>query len=54
MRSEAKARKLEQLGIKTVLGSIQDTDVLESLASQSHIVFSIVCSASLHLMPRES
>lgn len=41
VRSEAKARKLEAFGIKTVLGSIQDTDVLENLASQSHVVFSI-------------
>lgn len=42
VRSEEKARKLETFGLKTAIGTIQDLELLETLASQAHIVFSIV------------
>ncbi|OBZ72277.1 hypothetical protein A0H81_07905 [Grifola frondosa] len=38
VRSEEKAKKLEPFGVRTVVGSLSDTDKLEELASQSKVV----------------
>ncbi|PCH34191.1 NAD(P)-binding protein [Wolfiporia cocos MD-104 SS10] len=40
IRSEEKAKKLEQFGVKAVIGSYGEVDKLESLAEQSQVVFS--------------
>ena len=48
-RSEEKAKQLEAFGLKTAVGTIQDVELLESLASQAHIVFSIVSRAIFSL-----
>ena len=42
VRSEDKAKKLAPFGVKTAIGTIQDLELLEKLASEAHIVFSIV------------
>ena len=43
VRSEEKAKKLEKLGVKAVVGSFKkDLDVTEKLSEQSHIVFNCV------------
>ncbi|KAF7791734.1 hypothetical protein EIP86_002758 [Pleurotus ostreatoroseus] len=42
VRSADKARKLETFGVKTVLGSIKDVHLLESLSERAHVVFSLV------------
>ncbi|KIP10517.1 hypothetical protein PHLGIDRAFT_232441 [Phlebiopsis gigantea 11061_1 CR5-6] len=42
VRSQEKAKKLEPFGVKTAIGTIQDLDLLEKLASEAHIVFSII------------
>lgn len=46
MRSEEKAAKLRSLGFKTAIGSYQDVDKLEDLASETDIIFSIVLITS--------
>lgn len=43
VRSEEKAKKLESFGIKTVVGSYEDTALVERLAEDAHVVFSCVC-----------
>ncbi|CAL1702850.1 unnamed protein product [Somion occarium] len=42
VRSAEKAERLRELGVKTVIGSTDDAEKLETLASQAHIVFSMV------------
>ena len=43
VRSPEKAKKLEKLGVKAVVGSFKkDLDVTEKLSEQSHIVFNCV------------
>lgn len=42
VRSEEKATKLEQFGVKTVLGSLDDASKLEDLVSQTDVVFQTV------------
>ncbi|KAH9947915.1 NAD-P-binding protein [Amylocystis lapponica] len=39
LRAEQKAKKLETYGVHAVVGSLADTDKLESLASQADVVF---------------
>lgn len=46
VRSEDKAAKLRPLGVKTVIGSYNDVDQLEDLASEADILFSTVHAAS--------
>ena len=48
VRSEEKAKKLEKLGVKAVVGSFKkDLDVTEKLSEQSHIVFNCVSAGGL-------
>ncbi|KAI0769398.1 NAD-P-binding protein [Trametes elegans] len=47
LRNAAKADKLHPFGVKTVLGNLDDTDKIESLASQADIVFE--CADADHL-----
>jgi uncharacterized protein YbjT (DUF2867 family) len=42
VRSPEKAAKLKALGINTVIGSHSDTPLMESLAADSDVVFSMV------------
>lgn len=42
VRSPAKAKLLEQLGVKAPIASLDDHDKLESLASSADVVFNIV------------
>lgn len=42
VRSEEKAVKLRSLGIKTAIGSYNDVDKLEDLASEADVLLSIV------------
>lgn len=42
LRNEEKARKLKSIGIKTVIGSNQDYDLLTTLSSEADIVFACV------------
>ena len=46
VRSEDKAKKLSELGVKTVLGAHENLDLLENVASQSDFVFAMVSSTS--------
>jgi len=41
VRSEEKAKKLEQFGVKPVVGSYKDTKLVEELAEKAHVVFSL-------------
>ena len=47
VRSEEQAGKLRSLGLKTAIGSYQNTDQLENLAAEADVLFSTVLSASL-------
>ncbi|KAI0358736.1 NAD-P-binding protein [Trametes cingulata] len=47
LRDAVKADKLKPFGVKTVLGTLDDTDKIESLASQADIVFE--CADADHL-----
>ncbi|KAI0783867.1 hypothetical protein BC629DRAFT_1440597 [Irpex lacteus] len=40
VRSEEKAKKLESFSVKTVIGSYEDTALVERLAEDAHVVFS--------------
>ncbi len=42
MRSPAKAKKLETFDVKSVVGSFEDTALLEQLAEDAHVLFSTV------------
>jgi len=42
VRSEEKAKKLETFGVNAVVGSLQDLELLESLASKADYVVSMV------------
>lgn len=42
VRSPEKAEKLKTFGVTPVLGSLEDIDLLEDLASKAHVVFSCV------------
>ena len=42
IRDSVKAHKLEPFGVKAVLGSLQDTDKLVALASETDLVFNCV------------
>ena len=43
VRSSEKAKKLESLGVKAVVGSFKtDLDVVEKLSEQSHVVINCV------------
>lgn len=42
VRSPAKAKLLEQFGVKAPIASLDDHDKLESLASSADVVFNIV------------
>lgn len=42
IRSVEKAECLRGFGVKTVVGSTDDVEKLETLASHAHIVFSVV------------
>lgn len=42
VRSPEKAQKLKAIGVTPVLGSLNDLELLEDLASKAHIVFSCV------------
>ncbi len=53
VRSEEKAKILESFGVKTVIGSIKDTALVEKLAEQAHVLFNIV-SRLLLLTQRSS
>jgi len=44
VRSEEKAKKLETFGVNAVVGSLQDLELLESLASKADYVVSMVSS----------
>ena len=44
VRSPEKAGKLKTFGVTPVLGSLEDLDLLEELASKAHVVFSCVRS----------
>lgn len=47
MRTEEKAKKIAEItGVKTVVGSLQDHELLEKLTMNAHVVFSIVSSTS--------
>ena len=49
VRSEAKAHALEStLGIKTVIGSLQDYALLTENAAKAHLVFQIVSDGNLN------
>jgi len=47
VRSAAKASKLEAIGVKTVIGSLKDDALVESLATEADIVISTVCLTSM-------
>lgn len=42
VRSPEKAKKLEAFGVKAVVGSIDDTALVEKLSEEAHVVFSCV------------
>jgi uncharacterized protein YbjT (DUF2867 family) len=42
IRTAAKAREFESFGLKVVIGTLDDLDVLERLASESDFVFQTV------------
>ena len=42
IRSEEKARKLEAFGVKSVVGSLGDLALVETLSAAAHVVFSCV------------
>lgn len=42
VRLAEKAKKLEQFGVKAVVGSTKDTALVEKLAEEAHVVFSCV------------
>ena len=42
VRSPEKAKKLEDFGVKTTIGSLKDTALLEKLAQDAHVVFNTV------------
>jgi len=44
VRSKEKAKKLETFGVKAAVGSLQDLELLEALASKADYVVSIVSS----------
>ena len=44
VRSKEKAKKLETFGVNAVVGSLQDLELLESLASKADYVVSMVCT----------
>ena len=46
VRSAEKAKKLEEFGVKTVVGSLKDAALVEQLSENAHIIFSIVRIAS--------
>ncbi|KAK7692428.1 hypothetical protein QCA50_004053 [Cerrena zonata] len=39
VRSQEKAKKLEAFGVKAVVGSLDDYDLVEELTSQAHVIF---------------
>ncbi|KAJ3558023.1 hypothetical protein NM688_g1161 [Phlebia brevispora] len=41
VRSEEKAKKLQEFGVKTIMGSFDDNSLVESLAEEAHVIFSI-------------
>ncbi|KAI0091096.1 NAD(P)-binding protein [Irpex rosettiformis] len=48
VRSIEKAKKLEAFGVKTVIGSVNDVPLVERLAEQAHVLFSIADSHDLN------
>ena len=48
VRSPAKARLLEQLGVQAPIASLDDHDKLVSFASSADVVFNIVSCIVLH------
>ena len=42
VRSEEKAKKLEVFGVKAVVGSFKDLELVEKLSEAAHVVFSCV------------
>lgn len=46
VRSEAKAKKLETLGVNAVIGCLSDLDKLETLASQADATFNVVSTVT--------
>ncbi|KAI0783990.1 hypothetical protein BC629DRAFT_541283 [Irpex lacteus] len=47
VRSSDKAKKLEEFGIKTVVGSFKDAPLVEQLAENAHVIFSTADSDDL-------
>ncbi|KAK7690469.1 hypothetical protein QCA50_005567 [Cerrena zonata] len=39
VRSSEKAKKLESFGVKAIVGSLDDYDLVEELTSQAHVIF---------------
>ena len=55
VRAEAKAKALEStLGIKTVIGSLQDYALLTENAAKAHLVLQIVSDGSLNVIRTSS
>ncbi|KAI0071514.1 NAD-P-binding protein [Panus rudis PR-1116 ss-1] len=50
VRNQEKAKKLESFGVKTVVGTFEEYDKLEDLASRAHVVFSMADSDNLPAM----
>ncbi len=42
VRSEEKARKLQDFGVTAVVGSIKDAALVARLAEEAHVVFNVV------------
>ena len=43
MRDESKARKLQSIGVSTVIGSLDDSAILEQQASNADVIIHTVC-----------
>ena len=46
VRSPEKAKKLESFGVKGVVGSLDDYDLVEDLVSKAHVVVDIVSGST--------
>ncbi len=46
VRNEQKARDLEPFGVHSVVGSLDDTDLLTKLAKDADIVIECVCTSA--------
>jgi uncharacterized protein YbjT (DUF2867 family) len=54
VRSQEKAARFKQLGLKPAVGSLEDVKLIETLAADADIVFNCVSFSSIFLHPCSS